>query len=117
MNAKEAMEALKLEGGIEITGNLVRIGAFFEALVEAEKALEEVQKYRQIGTVEECWRAVEKQEPKRPIDADEDYGFFICPVCKKTIYASDDFETHKFCLNCGQAIQWDAENLEAAEER
>ena len=48
MNAKEAIEALKLEGGIEITGNPVRIGAFFEALVEAEKALE-------------------KQEAKRPI--------------------------------------------------
>lgn len=82
----------------------------------AKSALKEVQKYRQIGTVEECWKAVEKQEPKRPIDADEDYGFFICPVCRKTIYASDDFESHKFCLNCGQAIQWDAENLEEMED-
>lgn len=67
------------------------------------------------GTVEECRKAVEKQKPKKPIDADEDYGFFICPVCRKTIYASDDFESHKFCLNCGQAIQWD-ENLEGMKD-
>ena len=107
---------------------------FGKALLMAIEAIKEMQKYKlienatigeiaevlrefsKIGTVEECRKAVEKQEPKRPIDADEDYGFFICPVCRKTIYASDDFESHKFCLNCGQAIQWDAENLEEMEE-
>ena len=78
------------------------------------KMIDECAEYESIGTAEECRKAVEKQEPKRPIDADEDYGFFICPVCRKTIYASDDFESHKFCLNCGQAIQW--ENLEEMED-
>lgn len=80
-----------------------------------ERDCKELEQYCKIGTVEECREAMEKQKPKRPIDADEDYGFFICPVCRKTIYASDDFESHKFCLNCGQAIQWD-ENLEGMDD-
>lgn len=48
----------------------------------------------------------ERDTAKAPIDADEDYGFFTCPSCGEAIYASDDFESHKFCLNCGQRIQW-----------
>ena len=43
---------------------------------------------------------------KAPIDIEDDYGFFVCPSCGNSIYASDDFESHKFCLNCGQRIQW-----------
>lgn len=37
-----------------------------EALEIAKQALEEIQQYRAVGTVEECWKAVEKQKPKRP---------------------------------------------------
>lgn len=36
------------------------------AIEEAIKALEEIQQYRQIGTVEECREAVEKQKAKKP---------------------------------------------------
>ena len=49
----------------------------------------------------------ERDTAKAPIDADEDYGFFTCPSCGEAIYASDDFESHKFCLNCGQKIRWE----------
>lgn len=38
-----------------------------EALEIAKQALEEIQQYREIGTVEECREAVEKQKPKKPI--------------------------------------------------
>ena len=38
-----------------------------EALDVAIKALEEVQQYHQIGTVEECREAVEKQTAKKPV--------------------------------------------------
>ena len=126
MNAKEAIEALKLEGGIEITGNPVRIGAFFEALVEAEKALEEVQQYRlienatigeiaevlrefsKIGTVEECREAREKQIQKKPEYING--GISVCRECGKELKRCYDY-----CPDCGQAIQWNTENLEAAE--
>ena len=58
-------------------------------------------------TPEQIRELVERDTAKAPIDADEDYGFFICPSCGEAIYASDDFASHKFCLNCGQRIKWE----------
>ena len=43
MTEKEAIQALRLEGGIEISGNMRRITEFFEGLDTAIKALEEIQ--------------------------------------------------------------------------
>ena len=62
MNEMEAIQALKLEGGLEITGKALRTINFFEGLDVAIKALEEIQQYRAIGTVEECRKAVEKMK-------------------------------------------------------
>ena len=58
-------------------------------------------------TPEQIQELKERDAAKAPIDADEDYGFFTCPSCGEAIYASDDFESHKFCLNCGQRIRWE----------
>lgn len=49
----------------------------------------------------------ERDTAKAPIDIEDNYGFFVCPSCGNSIYASDDFESHKFCLNCGQRIRWE----------
>lgn len=57
------------------------------------------------GTVEECREAVEKQKPKKVIDRDLDFGYYTCPSCGTTIsFMEDGYKSHKFCLNCGQAI-------------
>ena len=53
MTENEAIEALKLEGGLEITGRPIRVAKFFEGIDVAIKALEEVQRYRELGTPEE----------------------------------------------------------------
>lgn len=58
-------------------------------------------------TLQEIRELKERDTAKAPIDADEDYGFFTCPSCGEAIYASDDFASHKFCLNCGQRIKWE----------
>mgnify|MGYP000166496573 CR=1 FL=1 len=73
------------------------------------KALEEVQQYRAIGTLEECKIAVEKQRPKKPINPDDDYGTFKCPNCNGLIFTEDRFETHRYCLLCGQKLDWSDE--------
>lgn len=52
MTENEAIEALKLEGGLEITGRPIRVAQFFEGIDEAIQALEDVQKYRQICAAE-----------------------------------------------------------------
>lgn len=58
-------------------------------------------------TPDQIMELKERDTAKAPIDVDEDYGFFTCPSCGEAIYASDDFESHKFCLNCGQRIKWE----------
>ena len=73
-------------------------------------ALEEVQKYRQIGTVEECREAVEKQKPKKIII--ESYCPTECPTCGHELSKSLGDGYYKYpiflkrCPNCGQVIQW-----------
>ena len=64
-------------------------------------------KYEDTGlTPEQIRELKERDTAKAPIDIEDNYGFFVCPSCGNSIYASDDFESHKFCLNCGQRIQW-----------
>ena len=58
-------------------------------------------------TPEQIMSLKERDTAKPPIDIEDNYGFFVCPSCGNSIYASDDFESHKFCLNCGQRIRWE----------
>lgn len=50
--------------------------------------------------------ALARRAPKKPVDIDEDLGIFRCPSCNEMIYTTDKFTSHKYCLNCGQAIDW-----------
>ena len=106
-----------LEGGI----------ACREVARAAISALEELQQYREIGTVEECRDAVEKQKPKAPKDSlkikpviDENGAYvdadvtvyLLCPNCGEMVGIEDNCD--RFCHECGQAI--DNENLEGMED-
>lgn len=94
MTKKEALEALKLEGGLEITGNARRVAKFFEGLAVAEEA-------------------IEKQIPKRPTYEGDGYapdGSFVwdewlCPNCNSRFEL--DYDEHDYCPNCGQHIDWE----------
>lgn len=82
------------------------------AQMMAIEALEEVQKYRKIGTVEECREAVKKQEPKKVIKDSEISKWYVdvhfCPSCGKLFTG---IEKLKYCYHCGQKFQWN-KNLE-----
>lgn len=83
------------------------------------KIIDEWSEYIEIGTVEECREAVDKQKPKRPIREDLEVQntiirFYRCPKCKG-IVCDMPIKRDKYCVNCGQAIQWDA-NLEGMED-
>ena len=73
----------------------------------AIKALEEVQKYRKIGTVEECREAVEKQTAKKviPIAYNAAIGTAVgeCPECRTLPLRECDCA---YCPNCGQKLDW-----------
>lgn len=81
-----------------------------EAMGMAIKALEEVQKYRKIGTVEECREAVEKQTAKKvksisPVKDGDSYVGLIgrCPCC------GDILEEDTVYCDCGQKLDWEDE--------
>ena len=92
-----------------------------EALEIAKQALEEIQQYRAIGTVEECREAVEKQKPKKcDVTKDNFRIYYKCPTCNHCLrveynHGSWMGKKSKNCSNCGQAIQWD-EDLEEMED-
>ena len=77
----------------------------------AISALEEIQQYRKIGTVEECREAAEKQTQKKcAIDSCPDHTHYKCPSCGQielSIY-KHGFprlgRITKYCENCGQAL-------------
>ena len=86
-------------------------------------ALKEIQQYREIGTVEECREAREKQMPKAPkdslkikpvidengayVDADVT-AYLLCPNCGELVGIDEDID--RFCRECGQAILQEGED-------
>lgn len=74
-------------------------------LVEvAIKALEEVQQYRQIGTVEECRDAVNKQKGQYPkiLYFGPRVVEYECPNCEREI---DNDNNKLYCPWCGQRLK------------
>lgn len=71
-----------------------------KAFDTAISALQEIRKYREIGTVEECWEAVEKQKPKKPVLRNDNGKLRkSCPVCGCFFSPLS-----RSCPKCGQAI-------------
>lgn len=86
-----------------------------DAFTTAITALKEIQQYREIGTVEECREAVEKQKPKVP--AVDKYHHTCCPSCGWVVAGDTGYgkEYLPHCENCGQKILWD-ERMEETED-
>ena len=88
-------------------------GEICETIDTAITALKEIQQYREIGTVEDCREAVEKQKLKKPVK--DKYNHNCCPNCGWIVSGEGGYgeEFCPHCENCGQAIRW--ENLEEME--
>ena len=105
----------------------------------AIEALEEAQKYREIGTVEQCREAVEKQNPKKPVwkkgrsvickdyvdghgEIEENkWANWVCPNCgwfvgEQYIRRRHNQQKSNYCSRCGQAIQWNEKITEIVEK-
>lgn len=51
--------------------------------------------------------ALEKQMPMKPSKVNDEYGFFVCSNCGGCIGYTNDRGEHKYCLMCGQKLDWD----------
>lgn len=96
-------EALKMVKGLQIAeeGDMVKTFELKRVLI---KALEDIQLYRAIGTVEECRDAVERMKPKKPIEYPKTRRA-DCPNCGATVRGIDK-PYGDYCSRCGQAIDW-----------
>ena len=76
----------------------------------------ELDAYKEIGTVEECREAAEKQKAKNPVK--DKYHHNCCPNCGWIVSGEGGYgeEFCPHCENCGQAIRWVNENLEGMED-
>lgn len=70
----------------------------------------ELDAYKEIGTVDECREAVEKQRPMKikEIHVDEYY----CPACGAENNCDQGVVGDRYCPMCGQAIYQDLEGME-----
>lgn len=73
-----------------------------KALSVIIKSINEIRKYREIGTAEECREAVEKQKPMKvkEIHVDEYY----CPACGAENMADQGIVEDRYCPYCGKRI-------------
>ena len=74
-----------------------------------ERDCEELEQYRKIGTVEECRKAVEKQNAKNIIRIAGRYPY-KCPTCNRKLEIG-----YKHCIVCCQLLRYPYENLEGME--
>lgn len=64
-----------------------------------------VKKYEAIGTVEELKALKEKNEPKKPLHQ----GFvYACPCCNDEVTIGSTLlrPNQKYCMDCGQKLDW-----------
>lgn len=50
---------------------------------------------------------LEKQVPMKPSKINDEVGFFVCNNCNGCIGYTNAKEEHKYCLMCGQKLDWD----------
>ena len=87
-------------------------GKAFEDMEMAIEALKEIQQYREIGTVEECREAVEKQKPKKPrlnykpkFFGKSTYTCPRCGNCRLEEFANER-QNNNYCWDCGQRLDF-----------
>ena len=95
-------------------------GEICEAIDTAISALKEIQKYREIGTVEECRESVWKQKPKKRIypktALERYYHSPECPNCKRELKPQICGYTLPQAIGIYSYCPWCGQNLEGGEE-
>lgn len=104
MTENEAIKRVEEFGLHHAIGDLPYSTLTVKAFEMAIKALQEIQQYRAIGTVEECWEAMERQKGKKykKIHPCKSVTYYQCPCCNELLHINENF-----CGKCGQTILWE----------
>lgn len=105
LNNHERYVGVKYVNGIEEA----YVTPYFEkALDTAISAMQELQEYKQLGTLEEVREAVEKQRAKKPKNVEtEGYRYtdtYRCPTCGGNFSGTGIAD---YCYHCGQRLNWE----------
>lgn len=118
MRLAAGLDDFEKPGGVPV---LLTKEELADACKLAIKALGEVQQYREIGTLEECRAAVEKQTAKRALhqgcyDKNGEWHewngingkpYELCPSCRANLCCEMPLDIKpKYCKNCGQKLDW-----------
>ena len=102
-------EAIKiLQGAIKKPNT--QDGYLGQSVTMAIQALEEIQQYRTIGTIEE-FKALKENSVAKKAEVNEfDYGEgYVCGECESFLHYVDDDDEHirtNYCCHCGTKIDW-----------
>lgn len=78
----------------------------------ALSAMQELEQYKQLGTLEEVKEAVERLQPKAPnwhMNPVMEHGKLpVCPTCNTIMVRTEILgrTIDEHCVTCGQAIDW-----------
>lgn len=96
--------------GIEVLTTLKGTGAVTGEEIDAIDAVDEamfvLEQYREIGTVEECRAAAEKQTAAKPLGGMDIEGneYAICRECSAILSDGEWFA--QYCPDCGKKVDW-----------
>lgn len=101
-DAKEYLEDMLTEG--QYIGDEIVARDDEEAIRLAISALEEIQQYQAIGTVEECREARGRKKARKPVTY-QGTNRADCPVCGNTVRGIGK-PFGNYCSRCGQKLDW-----------
>ncbi len=98
MTENEAIELGKnlYENLTNNANNIIPTNLYIKFVERAYKALEELEQYKAIGTIEEFKTLKEKSVAK-------EMDRYYCPICR---HYFEDGEAHNYCPECGQKLDW-----------
>lgn len=105
---------MKNSEAIRILGDIKLCSPLGQAAFVGIEAIKNLQKYQEIGTVEECRDARERQRAKKPefeLNLSDYTSRFICECGKRIIVKHDsgvmnNNDAPNYCSNCGRKFDW-----------
>lgn len=106
MTENEAIKRIEEFGMYHAIGDLPHSMLTVKAFKMAIEALQKIQQYREIGTVDECRKAIGNWREKKPIVCLHKYSNGRKEVLYRCLCGAEIKCFNGFCSDCGQSFNW-----------